>query len=435
MRLPGFSFGFLLALAMVLILLTSPSIRIVWLPTTLSSSQASTATDQITVQGVKNSITPSKGPGFPPVLAYWIFGTSGDGKRMLRLLKAIYHPRNQYLLELDAESSDQERVDLASWIESERVFAKFGNVNVVGKSWGVNQMGASSLAAMLHAAALLLRLNQHWDWFINLGPDEYPLITPDASLMDDSMSFLCGDADLLHAISSLPRDLNFIHYTKSTDWNEREKERQIVVDPSLHLKKGSTYIYYAVEKRDTPDAFQIFGGSPRVILTRELLHYCVQGWDNLPRKLLMYFANTAYPLQSYFHTVLCNSPDFQNTSILNSDLRYDINHKDINPRRELGFEDMLGSGAVFGRAFKDGDRDHGLILDKVDAAALKRHRDEVVPGQWCRFEDEDDAKKKVNIDVVKAGSNGVELGILLSRLVSQGRNTTTYCHDQMLSNE
>ncbi|CAN1298731.1 Beta-glucuronosyltransferase GlcAT14C [Linum perenne] len=413
MRLPGFSFGFLLALAMVLILLTSPSIRIVWLPTTLSSSQASTATDQITVQGVKNSITPSKGPGFPPVLAYWIFGTSGDGKRMLRLLKAIYHPRNQYLLELDAESSDQERVDLASWIESERVFAKFGNVNVVGKSWGVNQMGASSLAAMLHAAALLLRLNQHWDWFINLGPDEYPLITPD---------------DLLHAISSLPRDLNFIHYTKSTDWNEREKERQIVVDPSLHLKKGSTYIYYAVEKRDTPDAFQIFGGSPRVILTRELLHYCVQGWDNLPRKLLMYFANTAYPLQSYFHTVLCNSPDFQNTSILNSDLRYDINHKDINPRRELG-------GAVFGRAFKDGDRDHGLILDKVDAAALKRHRDEVVPGQWCRFEDEDDAKKKVNIDVVKAGSNGVELGILLSRLVSQGRNTTTYCHDQMLSNE
>ncbi|CAN1298735.1 Beta-glucuronosyltransferase GlcAT14B [Linum perenne] len=152
---------------------------------------------------------------------------------MLRLLKAIYHPRNQYLLELDAESSDQERVDLASWIESERVFAKFGNVNVVGKSWGVNQMGASSLAAMLHAAALLLRLNQHWDWFINLGPDEYPLITPDgnntiekipsffsSSLMDDSMSFLCGDADLLHAISSLPRDLNFIHYTKSTDWNE-----------------------------------------------------------------------------------------------------------------------------------------------------------------------------------------------------------------------
>ncbi|CAN0839861.1 Beta-glucuronosyltransferase GlcAT14C [Linum grandiflorum] len=254
MKLPGFSSGLLLAVTMVLILLTSRSIRIVWLPTRLPPSSAATATDHIfSVQetGTNNisTITPSQGPGFPPVLAYWIFGTSGDGKRMLRLLKAIYHPRNQYLLELDAESYDQERVDLALWVESERVFSQFGNVNVVGKSWGVNQMGASGLAAMLHAAALLLRLNKQWDWFINLGPDEYPLITPD---------------DLLHAMSSLPRDVNFIHYANSTDW--RKKKRQIVVDPSLHLNKGS-YLYYAVEKRHTPDAFHIFGGpSPHFIL-------------------------------------------------------------------------------------------------------------------------------------------------------------------------
>lgn len=67
-------------------------------------------------------IVPSKGRDYPPVLAYWICGTSGDGKRMLRLLKAIYHPRNQYLLQLDAESSDYERAELVVSVQSEVCF-------------------------------------------------------------------------------------------------------------------------------------------------------------------------------------------------------------------------------------------------------------------------------------------------------------------------
>jgi len=63
-------------------------------------------------------IVPSKGQGYPLVLAYWICGTSGDGKRMTRLLKAISHPRNQYLLQLDADSSDYETADLVVSIGS-----------------------------------------------------------------------------------------------------------------------------------------------------------------------------------------------------------------------------------------------------------------------------------------------------------------------------
>lgn len=122
---------------------------------------------------------PSKGDNYPPVLAYWIFGTSGDSKRMLRLLKAIYHPRNQYLLQLDAESSDYERADLLISVQSESVFRAFGNVNVVGKSYAINQMGSSALSATLHAAALLLKLNTYWDWFINLSASDYPLVSQD----------------------------------------------------------------------------------------------------------------------------------------------------------------------------------------------------------------------------------------------------------------
>ena len=45
---------------------------------------------------------PRRGAGYPPVLAYYISGGHGDSVRMTRLLKAVYHPRNRYLLHLDA---------------------------------------------------------------------------------------------------------------------------------------------------------------------------------------------------------------------------------------------------------------------------------------------------------------------------------------------
>jgi hypothetical protein len=124
---------------------------------------------------------PLKGKSYPPVLAYHICGTKGDSKKMLRLLKAIYHPRNQYLLQLDAASSDNERGEIAISVESQDVFRSFGNVNVVGKSNVVNRMGSSALAATLHAAALLLKMSTHWDWFITLSASDYPLVTQDGT--------------------------------------------------------------------------------------------------------------------------------------------------------------------------------------------------------------------------------------------------------------
>lgn len=131
------------------------------------------------LQNMNSQRVVSKGKGYPPVLAYWICGTKGDGKKMMRLLKAIYHPRNQYLLQLDDSSSDSEKLDLAEEIKSFKVFEEFGNVDVIGKSYAINRMGSSGLSAVLHASALLLKLNADWDWFITLSASDYPLMTQD----------------------------------------------------------------------------------------------------------------------------------------------------------------------------------------------------------------------------------------------------------------
>lgn len=131
------------------------------------------------VSNTNVAILPSKGPGDPPVFAYWIYGSRGDGERILRVLKAAYHPRNQYLLLLDATSSSDESKDLALYVQSDPVFSGFDNVNVIGRSYAVNQMGGSALAALLHASALLLKLSTTWDWFIPLSAADYPLMTQD----------------------------------------------------------------------------------------------------------------------------------------------------------------------------------------------------------------------------------------------------------------
>ena len=98
---------------------------------------------------------------------------------MKRLLQAVYHPRNYYLLHLDLESLDSERLELAKYVKSEFVFRDFGNVKVVGRSDLVTYKGPTMLASMLHSIAILLKLPKSWDWFINLSASDYPLMTQD----------------------------------------------------------------------------------------------------------------------------------------------------------------------------------------------------------------------------------------------------------------
>lgn len=126
---------------------------------------------------------PSKGPGKPPIFAYWISGTGGESQKILRLLKAVYHPRNRYVLHLDAGSSASERIELARAVQSESVFEAFGNVDVVGRTYPVDRTAASAVAAVLHGAAVLLRIREDWDWFIPLSASDYPLVTQDGKIL------------------------------------------------------------------------------------------------------------------------------------------------------------------------------------------------------------------------------------------------------------
>uniref|UniRef100_A0A5B6ZDF4 Putative xylosyltransferase n=1 Tax=Davidia involucrata TaxID=16924 RepID=A0A5B6ZDF4_DAVIN len=182
------------------------------------------------------------GPPKLPRFAYLLSGTKGDGPRLRRLLQAVYHPRNYYLLHLDLEASDIERLELAKYVKSEAVLREFKNVMVVGKANLVTYKGPTMIASTLHAIAILLKKANGWDWFINLSASDYPLMPQD---------------DLLHIFSYLPRDLNFLEHTNNIGWKEFQRARPIIIDPALYHSKKSG-VFWAKEKRFMPASFKLF---------------------------------------------------------------------------------------------------------------------------------------------------------------------------------
>ncbi|KAE9618701.1 putative glucuronosyltransferase [Lupinus albus] len=366
----------------------------------------------------------------PPSFAYFISGGDKDKDRILRLLLAIYHPRNRYLLHLGKDARDEDRQALATAVRSVPAIRAFGNVDVVGKADWVTYLGSSNVAITLRAAAIMLKLDNCWNWFITLSARDYPLITQD---------------DLSHVFSSVGRDLNFIDHTSDLGWKEGDRFRPIVVDPGLYLARRSQ-IFQATQKRPIPDAFKLFTGksfplllsvqhnlclrgSPWVVLSRPFLEFCILGWDNLPRILLMYFTNIKLPQEGYFHSVICNAPEFKNTTV-NGHLRYMI--WDNPPKMEPLFlnssvyDQMAGSGAAFARQFEDDNH----VLDMIDDKILRRGRNRATPGAWCTGRWSlwmDPCSRWGDVNIVKAGPQAKKLEGSISILVDDLKSQTNQC--------
>ncbi|XP_019446195.1 PREDICTED: beta-glucuronosyltransferase GlcAT14A-like [Lupinus angustifolius] len=353
------------------------------------------------------------GSHYPPAFAYFITGGNGDKNRIFRLLLAVYHPRNRYLLHLGMDASDEERQGLAAAVMSVPAIQAFGNADVVGKADYVTHLGSSNVAITLRAAAIMMKLDSGWNWFVTLSARDYPLITQD---------------DLSHVFSTVRRDLNFIEHTSDLGWKESDRFQPIVVDPGTYLARRSQ-IFQATQKRETPNAFKLFTGSQWVILNRSFLDFCLFGWDNLPRTLLMYFTNVKLSQEGYFHSVICNAPKFKNTTV-NGDLRYMI--WDNPPKMEPHalnvsvYGQMVESGAAFARQF---DADNS-VLDMVDKRILHRGHNQVVPGAWCSGRRSwwvDPCSQWGDVNVLKPGPQAKKLEESVSALLDDWNSQTNQC--------
>ncbi|KAB1216601.1 Xylosyltransferase 2 [Morella rubra] len=353
---------------------------------------------------------PPSGPTIPR-FAYLVSGSKGDLEKLWRTLHALYHPRNQYVVHLDLESPSEERLELASRVEKEPIFAKVGNVFMITKANMVTYRGPTMVANTLHACAILLKRSKDWDWFINLSASDYPLVTQD---------------DLLYTFSTLDRNLNFIEHTS-----------QLVLilishmlDSLISFRSVCNYCF-AQNKiwRFECDRMSVTptvdsSGSAWMVLSRSFVEYCIWGWDNLPRTLLMYYTNFVSSPEGYFQTVICNVPEFAKTAV-NHDLHY-ISW-DIPPQQHphtLSLNDttkMITSSAAFARKFKQDDP----VLDKIDKDILRRKNGSFTPGGWCSGKPK--CSEVGNLNKLKPGPGAQRLRHLVARLAVTAKFGQNQC--------
>ncbi|PON68019.1 Glycosyl transferase [Parasponia andersonii] len=343
-----------------------------------------------------------------PRFAYLISGSRGDLEKLWRTLKALYHPLNQYVLHLDLESPAEERLQLTSRVHSETLFAEIGNVHMITKANMVTYRGPTMVANTLHACAILLKKSKDWDWFINLSASDYPLVTQD---------------DLLYTFSTLDRSLNFIEHTSQLGWKEDKRAMPLIVDPGLYQSTKKD-IFWVTPRRTLPSAFKLFTGSAWMVLSRPFVEYCIWGWDNLPRTLLMYYTNFVSSPEGYFQTVICNEAEYAKTAV-NHDLHY-ISW-DFPPRQHphtLTINDttkMIMSSAAFARKFRQDDP----ALDKIDKDLLHRKKGGFTPGGWCTGSPK--CSKVGNPTKLKPGPGAQRLRHLVARQVLAAKHGQNQC--------
>lgn len=356
---------------------------------------------------VKQSEPAPSGPKIPR-FAYLVSGSKGDLEKLWRTLQALYHPRNRYVLHLDLEAPTEERLELASRVEKDPMFSKVGNVYMSTKANMVTYRGPTMVANTLHACAILLKNSKDWDWFINLSASDYPLVTQD---------------DLLYTFSGLSRKLNFIEHTSHLGWKEEKRAMPLMVDPGLYMLTKSD-IFWVTPRRTLPTAFKLFTGSAWMVLSRSFVEYCIWGWDNLPRTLLMYYTNFVSSPESYFQTVICNVPEFVPT-VVNHDLHYISwdnppgQHPHILSLNDTS--EMISSSAGFARKF----RQNALVLDKIDKELLGRKNGSFTPGAWCSGDPH--CSKVGDRNKIKPGPGAERLRRLVARLTMEAKRGLNQC--------
>lgn len=167
-----------------------------------------------------------------------------------------------------------------------------------------------------------------------------------------------------------------------------------------------------------------------MMLSRPFIEFCLWGWDNLPRRVLMYYTNFLSSPEGYFHTVICNTEEFRNTTV-NHDLHF-ISWD--NPPKQhphfLTVEDyqkMVESNAPFARKF---GRNEQAVLDKIDSEILGRNADGFVPGGWF---DKGDVNGTIphyiltNVTALRPGPGAERLRHLITSLVSDKDFHAKHC--------
>lgn len=248
-------------------------------------------------------------------------------KQFKRLFKALYHPKNHYLVHLDKKVNTTIYDDIKDFLTDFPNTYILESENVV---WG----GYSMVQAELNGMNYLLNLNLNWDFFINLSGQDYPL----------------KSQKIIRAYLTQNKGSNFIKIADQLAIRPETMNR--IENHFLETKNGISGVTF--KRAYLKDVIPYIGGQ-WMILTRECCEFICTSKE--VKKFEDYYTNTLIADESFFQTVLMNT-SFEGV-LINNDKRAIIWIPDgdikLRPKtfKEEDIEFLLEGDNLFARKFDD----------------------------------------------------------------------------------
>lgn len=296
-------------------------------------------------------------------LAFFVQVSDASISHVPRLLRAIWHQRNVYVLHFDARINHNRRIRMIRFLREEKI-ARHSNVLIMD-SEPVSYAGVSMLVNTINAISMLLRASESWDYFINLSGHDYPLVSA------ENMRELLGMPLLME------RKLNLLQSQeadKNLGWFFIRRIRRLHVDTALWGTTGENVTTKGelIELNATHPVKngRIVKTEGWVILHRKFCKFAVESAAS--RRLLLSFATARAADELFFGTLLTGSEEFRDKVVWDR-LRFVLwgMNGDKWPRPafldEVDGEEVrskiVRSGALFARKFRETE---GELMRFVD---------------------------------------------------------------------
>ncbi|XP_070811439.1 LOW QUALITY PROTEIN: xylosyltransferase 1 [Pituophis catenifer annectens] len=239
-------------------------------------------------------------PADPVRIAFVLVVHGRASRQLMRMFKAIYHQDHFYYIHVDKRSNYLHRQVL-------QFASQYPNVRVTSWRMATIWGGASLLSTYLQSMQDLLEMKDWpWDFFINLSAADYPIRTNDQ----------------LVAFLSRYRNMNFLksHGRDNARFIRKQGLDRLFLECDTHM--------WRLGDRKIPEGITVDGGSDWFLLNRKFVEYITFSTDDLVTKMKQFYSFTLLPAESFFHTVLENSP--------HCDTMVDNNLRITNWNRKLG---------------------------------------------------------------------------------------------------
>lgn len=244
-----------------------------------------------------------------------------------RLFEAIYETENHYLIHIDKKAEKELGTEVELFLKD------FPNVYIL-KSENVIWGGYSMVQAELDGMNFLLNIDAHWDYFINLSGQDFPLRSQ-------------------KVIRKYLTENNGKNYIKISDQKNIRPETMNRIEN--YFDEIDDKISPLTYKREFMKDITPYIGGQWMILTRDCCNFICTSTE--VKKFENYYRNTLIADESFFQTVLMNTKfDGQ---IINDDKRAIIWIPDgdikLRPKTfTVDDLDFLSSGSnLFARKFDD----------------------------------------------------------------------------------